>query len=106
MYENPFVFSVDSSTDKPKQFRWNFHKKAKNSTSNSSHNNVNNTKNVAEATSITEEGILRLNELIDFLSKPESEYQCTLVYLIKRVCKSPSHHTIYIEVLANQQIQK
>ncbi|XP_049872418.1 uncharacterized protein LOC126371207 isoform X1 [Pectinophora gossypiella] len=66
---------VDSSTDKPKQFRWNFHKKAKNSCSNSSQNNVNNTKNNAETNSINEDGILRLNELIDFLSQPENVTQ-------------------------------
>lgn len=66
-------FSVDCSTDKPKQFRWNFHKKAKNSGSVSSQNNTNSLKNTPEVNSITEEGILRLNELIDFLSKPESK---------------------------------
>lgn len=66
--------SVDCSTDKPKQFRWNFHKKTKSSSSNSSQNNTNNTKNNIEANSITEEGILRLNELIDHLAKSESEY--------------------------------
>lgn len=66
-------FSVDCSTDKPKQFRWNFHKKTKNSTSNSSQSISNTTKNNLEANSITEEGILRLNELIDFLAKSESK---------------------------------
>lgn len=66
-------FSVDCSTDKPKQFRWNFHKKTKNSSSVSSQNNASNIKNTADAYSITEEGILRLNELIDFLSQPESK---------------------------------
>ncbi|CAG5003723.1 unnamed protein product [Parnassius apollo] len=64
---------VDCSTDKPKQFRWNFHKKAKGS--NSSQNNVNSTKNTTEVNSITEEGILRLNELIDFLAKSENVTQ-------------------------------
>ncbi|XP_072932859.1 rho GTPase-activating protein 19 isoform X2 [Epargyreus clarus] len=63
---------VDGSTDKPKQFRWNFHKKAKNSATNSSQNNA---KNNTEVNSINEEGILRLNELIDFLSKPENVTQ-------------------------------
>ncbi|KAJ0183448.1 hypothetical protein K1T71_001424 [Dendrolimus kikuchii] len=66
---------VDCSTDKPKQFRWNFHRKTKNSTTNSSQNNINNTKTNAEVNSITEEGILRLNELIDFLSKPDNVIQ-------------------------------
>ncbi|XP_068633883.1 uncharacterized protein RhoGAP54D [Battus philenor] len=65
---------VDCSTDKPKQFRWNFHKKSKNSASNSSQNNINSTKS-GEANSITEEGILRLNELIDFLAKSENVIQ-------------------------------
>nr|XP_021193336.2 rho GTPase-activating protein 19 isoform X2 [Helicoverpa armigera] len=66
---------VDCSTDKPKQFRWNFHKKAKSSSSNSSQNNANITKNSVEVNSITEEGILRVNELIDFLSKPDNVTQ-------------------------------
>ncbi|CAB3254924.1 unnamed protein product [Arctia plantaginis] len=66
---------VDCSTDKPKQFRWNFHKKTKSSNSNSSQINVNNTKNSAEVNSITEEGILRVTELIDFLSKPDNVTQ-------------------------------
>ncbi|XP_013145035.1 PREDICTED: rho GTPase-activating protein 19-like [Papilio polytes] len=66
---------VDCSTDKPKQFRWNFHKKTKNSTSNSSQSISNTTKNNLEANSITEEGILRLNELIDFLAKSENVTQ-------------------------------
>ncbi|KAL0830749.1 hypothetical protein ABMA28_002874 [Loxostege sticticalis] len=66
---------VDCSTDKPKQFRWNFHKKTKNSSSVSSQNNASNIKNTADAYSITEEGILRLNELIDFLSQPENVTQ-------------------------------
>ncbi|XP_013173639.1 PREDICTED: rho GTPase-activating protein 19 isoform X2 [Papilio xuthus] len=66
---------VDCSTDKPKQFRWNFHKKTKNSASNSSQNVTNTTKNNLEANSITEEGILRLNELIDFLAKAENVTQ-------------------------------
>ncbi|KAJ8723190.1 hypothetical protein PYW08_003102 [Mythimna loreyi] len=65
---------VDCSTDKPKQFRWNFHKKTKSSSSNSSQNNANITKNV-EVNSIAEDGILRLNELIDFLSKPDNVTQ-------------------------------
>ncbi|KAM3958438.1 rho GTPase activating protein at 54D [Aphomia sociella] len=62
---------VDCSTDKPKQFRWNFHKKTKNSGSISSQNNTKGN----EVHSITEEGILRLNELIDFLSKSENVTQ-------------------------------
>ncbi|KAF9802110.1 hypothetical protein SFRURICE_004361 [Spodoptera frugiperda] len=66
---------VDCSTDKPKQFRWNFHKKTKNSSSNSSQNNANITKNNVEVSSITEDGILRVNELIDFLSKPDNVTQ-------------------------------
>ncbi|XP_022828214.1 rho GTPase-activating protein 19-like isoform X3 [Spodoptera litura] len=66
---------VDCSTDKPKQFRWNFHKKTKNSNSNSSQNNANITKNNVEVSSITEDGILRVNELIDFLSKPDNVTQ-------------------------------
>ncbi|XP_045535873.1 uncharacterized protein LOC106717673 isoform X1 [Papilio machaon] len=66
---------VDCSTDKPKQFRWNFHKKTKSSTSNSSQSITNTTKNNLEANSITEEGILRLNELIDFLAKSENVTQ-------------------------------
>ncbi|CAK1555235.1 unnamed protein product [Leptosia nina] len=66
---------VDCSTDKPKQFRWNFHKKSKNSATNTSHNNANTTKNNIEVNSITEEGISRLNELIDFLSKPDNVTQ-------------------------------
>ncbi|KAH9638497.1 hypothetical protein HF086_007467 [Spodoptera exigua] len=66
---------VDCSTDKPKQFRWNFHKKTKNSSSNSSQNNTNITKNNVEVSSITEDGILRVNELIDFLSKPDNVTQ-------------------------------
>nr|XP_053605023.1 rho GTPase-activating protein 19 isoform X2 [Plodia interpunctella] len=65
---------VDCSTDKPKQFRWNFHKKTKHTGSNSSQNTNNNAKNV-EASSITEDGILRLNELIDFLSKQDNVTQ-------------------------------
>ncbi|XP_046977712.1 uncharacterized protein LOC124543530 [Vanessa cardui] len=65
---------VDCSTDKPKQFRWNFHKKTKNSNSNSSQNVVNTKKN-EEANSITEDGILRLYELIEFLSKPDNVTQ-------------------------------
>ncbi|XP_037296310.1 rho GTPase-activating protein 19 isoform X2 [Manduca sexta] len=66
---------VDCSTDKPKQFRWNFHKKTKSSNTNSSLSSASNTKNNVEVNSITEEGILRLNELIDFLSKPENVTQ-------------------------------
>ncbi|CAG9787655.1 unnamed protein product [Diatraea saccharalis] len=66
---------VDCSSDKPKQFRWNFHKKSKNSSSASSQNNVNTIKGSADTNSITEEGILRLNELIEFLSKPENVTQ-------------------------------
>ncbi|XP_059057265.1 uncharacterized protein LOC131850897 [Achroia grisella] len=62
---------VDCSTDKPKQFRWNFHKKTKNAGSNSSQNNTKN----SEVCTITEEGMLRLNELIDFLSKTENVTQ-------------------------------
>ncbi|XP_047522235.1 rho GTPase-activating protein 19 isoform X2 [Pieris napi] len=65
---------VDCSTDKPKQFRWNFHKKTKNPGTTPNHN-ANNTKNNVEANSITEEGISRLNELIAFLSKPENVTQ-------------------------------
>ncbi|XP_047530983.1 rho GTPase-activating protein 19 isoform X2 [Vanessa atalanta] len=65
---------VDCSTDKPKQFRWNFHKKTKNSNTNSSQNVVNTKKN-EEANSITEDGILRLYELIEFLSKPDNVTQ-------------------------------
>lgn len=70
-------FSVDCSTDKPKQFRWNFHKKTKSSNSNSSHNSGNCLKD-SDVNSLTEDGILRLNELIDFLSKPESK--CTHIF--------------------------
>ncbi|XP_045498819.1 uncharacterized protein LOC123696591 [Colias croceus] len=66
---------VDCSTDKPKQFRWNFHKKSKNAATNTSQSNTNTTKNNAEANSITEEGIARLNELIDFLSKSDNVTQ-------------------------------
>ncbi|CAH0586838.1 unnamed protein product [Chrysodeixis includens] len=66
---------VDCSTDKPKQFRWNFHKKTKSSSSNSSQNNANITKSSVEVNSITEKGILRVNELIDFLSKPDNVTQ-------------------------------
>ncbi|XP_004921712.1 rho GTPase-activating protein 19 [Bombyx mori] len=66
---------VDCSTDKPKQFRWNFHKKNKSSTTSSSQNNTNNVKCSTEIKSITEDGIARLNELIDFLSKPENVQQ-------------------------------
>lgn len=66
---------VDCSTDKPKQFRWNFHKKIKNSHANSSQINVNAIKNCVEVNSITEEGLLRVNELIDFLSKPDNVTQ-------------------------------
>ncbi|KAI5646054.1 rhoGAP domain-containing protein [Phthorimaea operculella] len=69
------IDDVDSSTDRPKQFRWNFHKKSKGSSSNSSQNNVNSLKNTIEPNSITEDGILRLNELIDFLSLPENVTQ-------------------------------
>lgn len=79
-YNNSFIYllySVDCSTDKPKQFRWNFHKKSKNSATTPSHN-ANNTKNNIEPNSITEEGISRLNELIDFLSKQESKF---VIYL-------------------------
>ncbi|XP_050348579.1 rho GTPase-activating protein 19 isoform X2 [Nymphalis io] len=65
---------VDCSTDKPKQFRWNFHKKTKNSNSNSSQCVVSTKKN-EEANSITEDGILRLYELIEFLSKPDNVTQ-------------------------------
>ncbi|XP_013193606.2 rho GTPase-activating protein 19 isoform X2 [Amyelois transitella] len=64
---------VDCSTDKPKQFRWNFHKKTKHIGSNSSQNSNNNAK--SDGTSITEDGLLRLNELIDFLSKQENVTQ-------------------------------
>ncbi|XP_026319265.1 rho GTPase-activating protein 19-like [Hyposmocoma kahamanoa] len=66
---------VDSSTDKPKQFRWNFNKKTKNSSSNSSQNSACNSKNNAEGNTITEEGMLRLNEVIDFLSKSDNVTQ-------------------------------
>ncbi|XP_075975556.1 rho GTPase activating protein at 54D [Anticarsia gemmatalis] len=66
---------VDCSTDKPKQFRWNFHKKAKSSNTNSSQINVNPVKCTVEVNSITEDGILRVNELIDFLSKPDNVTQ-------------------------------
>ncbi|CAH0719872.1 unnamed protein product, partial [Brenthis ino] len=66
---------VDCSTDKPKQFRWNFPKKTKNVSSNSSHNIANNTKKAEETNSITEDGILKLYELIEFLSKPDNVTQ-------------------------------
>nr|XP_032516602.1 rho GTPase-activating protein 19-like isoform X2 [Danaus plexippus plexippus] len=68
---------VDCSADKPKQFRWNFHKKTKTHSSNlvSSQNNVHSTKKAEEANSITEEGILRLYELIEFLSQPDNVTQ-------------------------------
>ncbi|KAL4706930.1 hypothetical protein ACJJTC_006974, partial [Scirpophaga incertulas] len=66
---------VDCSTEKPKQFRWNFHKKTKNSLSLSSQPSNSSLKNNAEAHSITEEGIARLNELIDFLSQPQNVTQ-------------------------------
>ncbi|XP_063362659.1 uncharacterized protein LOC134651477 [Cydia amplana] len=67
---------VDCSTDKPKQFRWNFHKKIKNSApSSSQQSNGSGAKIGAEPSSITEDGILRLNELIDFLSLPENVTQ-------------------------------
>ncbi|CAH2084532.1 unnamed protein product [Euphydryas editha] len=65
---------VDCSTDKPKQFRWNFHKKTKNTNSTSSQSVVNTKKN-EEANTITEDGILRLYELIEFLSKPDNVTQ-------------------------------
>ncbi|XP_041979965.1 uncharacterized protein LOC121733696 isoform X1 [Aricia agestis] len=65
---------VECSTDKPKQFRWNFHKKTKNSNANSSQN-VNNMKKNEEVNSITEEGMLRLYELIEFLSLPDNVIQ-------------------------------
>lgn len=66
---------VDCSTDKPKQFRWNFHKKTKTSNTNSSQINVNTTKSCVEVNSITEDGISRVNELIDFLSIPDNVTQ-------------------------------
>ncbi|XP_063535064.1 rho GTPase-activating protein 19-like isoform X2 [Cydia strobilella] len=67
---------VDCSTDKPKQFRWNFHKKIKNSApSSSQQSNGTGVKIGAEPSSITEDGILRLTELIDFLSLPENVTQ-------------------------------
>ncbi|XP_050677804.1 uncharacterized protein LOC126974375 isoform X2 [Leptidea sinapis] len=65
---------VDCSTDKPKQFRWNFNKKTKTSSVASSQNNTFTSKSISETNAITEEGISRLNELIDFLSKPTSQY--------------------------------
>lgn len=74
-----YYFSVDCSTDKPKQFRWNFHKKTKNANSNSSQSVVN-TKKTEEANSI-EDGILRLYELIEFLSKPDSKLFILIVKL-------------------------
>ncbi|KAG7299143.1 hypothetical protein JYU34_017673 [Plutella xylostella] len=65
---------VDCSTDKPKQqFRWNF-KKSKSCTANSSQTNTN-TKNNTEINSITEDGIARVYELIDFLSKEDNVKQ-------------------------------
>lgn len=69
-----YYCSVDCSTDKPKQFRWNFPKKTKNASSSSSQNTVTNTKKIEETNSITEDGIRKLYELIEFLSKPDSKY--------------------------------
>ncbi|VVD00106.1 unnamed protein product [Leptidea sinapis] len=66
---------VDCSTDKPKQFRWNFNKKTKTSSVASSQNNTFTSKSISETNAITEEGISRLNELIDFLSKPTNVTQ-------------------------------
>ncbi|XP_034829167.1 uncharacterized protein RhoGAP54D [Maniola hyperantus] len=65
---------VDCSTDKPKQFRWNFHKKAK-TPSSTTCQNANYPKKGEEANSITDDGIQRLYELIDFLSKPDNVTQ-------------------------------
>lgn len=60
---------VDNSTDKPKQFRWNFHKKTKNATQTT------NGKTVADTNSITDEGMARVYELIEFLSQDENVKQ-------------------------------
>lgn len=72
-------FSVDCSTDKPKQFRWNFPKKTKTASSTSSQNTVTNIKKTEETNSITEDGIRKLYELIEFLSKSDSNYFYTLL---------------------------
>lgn len=71
LYVHKLIFSVDNSTDKPKQFRWNFHKKTKSSATNSSQNG--NGKAIHETNSITEEGIARVYELIDFILKEDSK---------------------------------
>ncbi|XP_045769476.1 rho GTPase-activating protein 19-like isoform X2 [Maniola jurtina] len=65
---------VDCSTDKPKQFRWNFHKRAK-TPSSTTCQNANYPKKSEEANSITDDGVQRLYELIDFLSKPDNVTQ-------------------------------
>ncbi|CAH2230850.1 jg15294 [Pararge aegeria aegeria] len=65
---------VECSTDKPKQFRWNFHKKTKTPSSNTCHN-ANYPKKSEEANSITDDGVLRLYELIEFLSQPDNVTQ-------------------------------
>lgn len=68
---------VDSSTDKPKQFKWGFHKKTKSTSQNNSQQIfvVSNVKSSHDNLTITEDGISKVYELMDYLIKEENVTQ-------------------------------